>query len=130
MAIEVYDFSVTVPAGTAQATPQVSNLSMPPRVVTDVEIRVPPGPRGLVGLALGAAGVPVIPRLAGQWIVTDDEVIRWPLEGQITSGAWQLRAYNTGSFAHTLHVRFLVRLPEPAGAGLLAPLAARSLSQR
>jgi hypothetical protein len=122
MAREIHKFAVTVPAGTLRSAPQVSNLNMPDREITRVTIIVPPGTRGLLGFALGAAGVPFIPYEPGQFFVTDDEKIDWPLEGQITSGAWQCFAYNTGQYAHTLEFRFFANLaPEPGAvsAGLL-----------
>lgn len=123
MAAEIRNFRVAVPAGTLQANPQVTDLAMPAREVRSVRIRIPPGPAGLVGFALASAGTPVIPWGAGQWIVADDEVIDWPLEGQIDSGAWQLIAYNTGVFAHTLYVTFLLDLPgQRNGLALVAPL--------
>ncbi len=124
MAAEVRSFAVSVPAGTAKATPQVSALDMPARIVRSVRVRVPPGPAGTVGWALGAAGQRVLPWGADQWIVADDEAIEWPLEGQISSGAWQLQAYNTGVFAHTLYVTFQLDPPAAgAGLGLTPPLA-------
>lgn len=124
MAREVRSFAVQVPAGTAQATPQVTDLDMPPRIVRSVRVRIPRGPNGLVGWALGAAGVRVLPFGADEWIVADDEVIEWPLDGQIDSGAWQLQAYNTGTFAHTLYLTFLLDPPLTVGSGfgLTAPL--------
>lgn len=117
MAQDVYSFRVTVPAGTPVATPQTTNLGMPPRTVTEVRVRVPPGPRGEVGFALGSAQQPVIPYDAGQWFVTDDEDVRLPLDVPISSGAWQLFAYNTGQYPHTLFVTFLCNLP---GGGSLS----------
>ncbi len=129
MAVEIYEFAVLVPANTPQSAPQLSSLSMPPRVVTEVEIRVPPGPLGNLGFQLAAAGRPFIPRNAGAYVVTDDEVISWALEEQITSGAWQLIAYNTGDFPHTIHVRFLTQLPAARGAGALLPIPASVLSR-
>lgn len=127
MAAEVRTFAVTIPAGTLQATPQVSALTMPARIVRSVRVRIPPGPSGMVGWALGAAGERVLPWGANQWIVADDEAIEWPLEGQISSGAWQLQAYNAGVFAHTLHVTFQLDPPQGPGAtaGLFAPLVVR-----
>jgi hypothetical protein len=107
MAREVYSFAVTVPAGTSPSSPQKTALTMPPRVVQEVEVRLPPGPRGEVGWALGLAGQPIIPFQKGAWIVGDDERISWPLTGQPTSGAWELYAYNTGSFPHTIYITFL-----------------------
>jgi hypothetical protein len=113
MAREVRNFAVSVPAGTAQASPQTTDLTMPARIVRAVRVRVPPGPAGVMGWALAASGVNIIPWASGQWMVMDDEAIEWPLESQIESGAWQLRAYNTGVYAHSLYVTFLV---DPLGA--------------
>ncbi len=108
MAREVRSFAITIPTGTTPSSPAVVPLELPPRVVRAIRIRFPPGPSGKVGFALGAAGVQVIPWGAGEWLVADDEVIEWPIEGQITSGAWEARGYNLGVFAHTIYVTFLL----------------------
>jgi hypothetical protein len=123
MAREVHKFAVTVPITATPAAPQVSNLVMPPREILSLTVIVPPGTRGLVGFAIGAAGVPFIPYQPGAWIVADNEKIEWPLEGQITSGAWQMFAYNTGRYPHTLEIRFLANLAVAAAGGALIPLA-------
>jgi hypothetical protein len=123
MADQVQSFAVTIPPGTPKATPLVTPLTFPPRIVDEIEIQVPPGPRGEVGFQLGASGGQVIPVTVGQFIVTDNEVIHWPVEHQLDNGAWQLIAYNTGAQPHTLTVRFLVRLlPDPAAGLGLVPL--------
>lgn len=116
MASEVHEFPVIVPAATALAAPLTFPLSMPPRIVEEIQVQVPPGPRGEVGWAVAQAGVPILPQEPGAWIVTDSELVRWPLEQQNTSGAWQLIAYNTGQFNHTIYVRFLTRLPAGASS--------------
>lgn len=108
MASEIRTFEVTVPAGTTAAGPQVTDLTFPPRVVDMIVVRVPPGPAGAVGFAVAAAGQPIIPYNPGEWVVTDNEVIQWPLTGYHNSGSWQIRAYNTGALSHTLYVRFLL----------------------
>jgi hypothetical protein len=128
MAREVHKFAVTVPPGTPQNAPQLTNLTMPPREIVGVTVIVPPGPRGLMGFALAAAGQPIIPYKSGSYFVTDNEVIEWPLEQQITSGGWQLLAYNTGAFAHTLEIRFLANLPTDAAATATTLLPADQLS--
>ncbi len=120
MAREVYRFSVTVPHGTAVASPQVTALALPPREISRVEVKVPPGPHGLVGFQLGSGGVQMVPVNAGAFVTADGEVLSWDLEGQITSGAWQLIAYNLGSFDHTLEVRLFAAPVAGAGA-LLGP---------
>jgi len=124
MAREVRNFAVTVAAATPIASPQLTALTMPSRIVRQVRVRIPPGPSGQVGFALASGGVPILPWGPGQWMIGDNEVITWDLEGQIDSGAWQLRAYNTGVYAHTLYVTFsLDPLPGAvAGSGLPAPL--------
>src|SRR5262245_28932405 len=103
-------------------------MRMPARVVGEVEVLVPPGPRGEVGFRIGSSGVQLLPIQLGTWIVTDNEIIHWPLEGQHDSGSWELTAYNTGQFPHTITVRFLVDLvagPKPAGA---VPISADQLA--
>src|SRR2546427_11360384 len=107
---EIQAFTVTIPAGTPAAVPQVTNLTMPARIVERVEVVVPSGWNGLAGFALGAAGQPVIPYNRGAWIVASGETLAWDLADQISSGAWQLFGYNTGLFAHTLQIRFLLSL--------------------
>lgn len=104
----IRSYQVTVPAGTTEADPQVTDLTMPPFVVVEIDIVVPPGPRGELGFALWASGKTVIPEQTGAWMVSDNEVIRWPLIDQITSGGWQLAAYNNGQYDHTLYIRFQV----------------------
>lgn len=111
---EVYRFQVTIPAGTAQTTPFRQDTVIPVRTVNTVEIRVPPGPSGLMGFALTMGGVNVLPQQAGAYIVTDDESISWPLDGLPDTGAWQLTGYNTDVFDHTVYLRFLVDVV-PAG---------------
>lgn len=118
MAQEIRRFGVSIPAGTAIAAGFTADLSFPARVVRELHILVPPGPRGEVGFRIGAAGQSVIPYNAGQYIVTDNENIYWPLEGYWDSGSWTFFGYNTGQYAHAIEVRFLVDVPgEAAGSG-------------
>lgn len=117
MASEIRQFTVTTPAGTAQASPLVTSLAMPPRRVQSIRIRIPPGPSGQLGFALGSAGQRVIPWNDNAWFIGDDEVIELPLTGQIDSGAWQLQSYNTGSHAHTLLVTFYLDTVQSGQAG-------------
>lgn len=123
MTTEVRWYAVTIPAGTAKAAPLVSALTMPARIVSAIRLRFPPGPRGMVGVAIGSGGQPVIPWNSGAWIVADDETIPWPLDGQIESGAWQLIGYNLGTYDHTIQVGFELAVPGARSAAVpLAPL--------
>lgn len=117
MAIEIRQFACVIPANTLITAPVVVDCSFPPRVVTEIEIVVPPGPSGNVGFAISCSGQNMIPFNAGAWIVTDNEKINWPMDEQITSGAWELQGYNSGQFPHTIYVRFLLDLVQPADTG-------------
>lgn len=121
MPAEVRHFAVTVPRQTALATPQTTALTMPARTVRKIRVRIPPGPNGLVGFQIAMAGVTVIPVNTGEFIIATDEVIEWDVSNLPNSGAWQLRAYNTGQLAHTLYIMFSLDMPGRPGGAILAP---------
>jgi hypothetical protein len=126
---EVRTYQFTIPAGTAIATPQTMDLSFPPRNVEEIHLVFPPGPMGAVGVAIGAAGQPVIPYNAGAWIIADDDTVKWPVVGAHNSGSWEAFGYNLGNFPHTIGIRFLLTtLDEPAEAGSLTLVSADVLS--
>ena len=136
MATEVYSFTAVVPAGTTQAAPLVQSFTMPRRIVDTIEVIVPPGPSGLVGFAITASGLTVIPYQSDAWIITAAENIVWPLEQQIDTGAWGVRAYNTGGVDHSVYFRFLTRpvvgsaarTPEMIDPALIVPPSDIALS--
>jgi hypothetical protein len=120
-----------------QTAPFVQALTMPPCIVREIEWRVPPGPAGLMGFAIAAAGQNIIPVNTNQWIVTNDEAQTWAVDGYLTSGAWQLRGYNTGLFPHVVYLRFQTDLvqdtapqqsPPPIPVDQLAPFTAADLA--
>jgi hypothetical protein len=134
---QLFAFDVTIPLGTPVVSPVTVNLTMPPRVVRRVSWRVPPGPAGLMGWALAAAGQPMIPVNSGQWIVTNDEADTWDVDQYLTSGAWQLMGWNTGLFDHHVYLRFQVDLVQdlntvqpvaPIPVDQLAPFTAADLA--
>lgn len=97
-----------MPAGTLESVPVTTALTWSEGDVVKIEVVVPPGPSGLMGFAIGHSGQVIIPRTPGQWIVTDDERIDWPLSGYPTGGAWFVRAYNLDIYDHTIYFRFLI----------------------
>lgn len=103
---EVRTFQPVITAGTAIATPLVTALAMPPRIVRRIIIRFPPGPQGQVGVQLRSGGVQVIPWSTGTWLVGDGESIPWEPTATLESGAWQLAGYNLGAFDHTIYLTF------------------------
>jgi hypothetical protein len=116
MADEIHVFTFTIPANTPITAPVSMPLSMPPRNVTEVDVKVPPGPRGLMGFALGAAGVAVIPAIQPGWKVTDNEAIVWPLSNYIDSGGWEVFGYNLGQYAHSIQITFHCLVPQLTGS--------------
>lgn len=111
MAQEIREFAVLVPKGTPKSAPLVTPIGFPERIVTSVSWRVPPGPSGLMGWALTSAGTPVIPIQPNTFVVTDNQADTWQLEGYLDSGNWQVTAYNTGIYDHTVYLTFLLDLP-------------------
>lgn len=129
MASEVYTFQVTIPPGTQQSLPYRQSLTLPVRKIDTLEIVVPPGPSGQMGFAITMGGVNVMPLQSGQYIVTDDQKITWPIENLPTSGAWQLSGYNTDVWPHSVYVWFLAGpVDAPTSAGLLSIASMQSLS--
>lgn len=110
MAREVRSYSGTIPAGTAKTAPVTLDMSFPPRVVDRIIVTVPTGCNGSVGFRIIAAGMPVIPIQLNTWIVTSGTEVSIPTDGYHDSGSWQLQAYNTGNFDHTLSVLFHLSL--------------------
>lgn len=105
-AVEVRTFAVTIPAGTAQASPVTVPITMPAREVLWVHWTVPPGAAGLMGWALTmSGGVNVIPTGSG-FIVTDDDSDTWNLAQQPDSGAWEVTGYNTDVYDHKVILNF------------------------
>lgn len=64
-----------------------------------------------MGWALTSAGTPVIPIQSSTYIVTDNQFATWELEGYLDSGNWQVTAYNTGLYSHTVYLTFFLDLP-------------------
>lgn len=109
MAQRVEISSVTCPANTAQANAIETSLAFNPGIVREVEIVIPAGHAGVTGLALANAHQIIIPASGNVWIIGDDDVLRWPLDGYINSGAWSAFTYNT-DFAnpHSWYFRWLI----------------------
>lgn len=106
---EVRHYTVTTPAGTQIAAPQVQTLVMPPRRVHVIDWRVPPGPNGLLGWRLTMGGVQVLPTPGTDlWVIASGETGHWDIEEFPDSGAWQVTSYNTGAFSHQLFLAFHV----------------------
>lgn len=103
----VYAFQPTVPTGYSASAPYVTDLTFNPAEVLAISWKVPPGPRGVMGWALGVSGQQIVPTNVGEWIASDDEEQTWALEETVQTGDFTFIAYNTGTFAHQVFIRFL-----------------------
>lgn len=128
MAEVIRRFTATIPAGTAKASPVTVTMNFPPMEVVEIEVVVPPGPNGTMGFKIAQAGGQVFPFTPDDYIVTNNETIKWEIEGANTSGAWQVIGYNTGSFNHSIEVRFLLRLIDSGVSEAPAPVSNADLS--
>lgn len=121
MAERVFKFSVAAAAGTTAGNPAVTALTMPPVEVEQVEIVIPRGVNGQAGIAIAVGGNQQIPETLGTYVVRDNDIVRWPLQGYPNTGAWAAWTYNSGRRTHTFEVIFLCRLVETTLDDQLVP---------
>jgi hypothetical protein len=108
MATRIEVAQVTVPAATLQAAPQITPFHFDDGRVDALEIVVPDGPSGLVGFQIRHSKQVIIPYDGTSFIVTNGEVIHWPLETFPEAQKWDVVIYNTDQFPHTLSFRWLI----------------------
>lgn len=109
MTVEARHQTVTVAAGTPVATPAVTALTLPPRHVVAIHWRIPPGPMGSLGWRLTMGKSQVLPTQGSdQWVIASGESGTWDLADLPTSGAWQVTAYNTGAYQHSIYLTFML----------------------
>lgn len=101
-----YAFAVTVSAGTSKASPATTSLVFPESLVEQIDLEVPPGPRGLLGFYIARSGTQVLPFTAGEWLVWDNRMKSYAFHDLPTGSGWQAVSYNTGGYAHTYYVTF------------------------
>lgn len=128
MASEIRTFTPSIPAATLATAPVTVDLSFPSRVVEFIEITMPPGLNGLVGFRLASNGAQIIPAVNGTWFIGSGQIKRWDLTNQITTGAWQLLAYNTGRYAHMLLIDFGLNYLQAAVPASITPIPIASLN--
>lgn len=118
MAQRVEIATVTVAANTLSSAPLTTPLPWRQGYPERVELRIPPGPSGLVGIRLLHSGTVIIPRSADEWLITDNEPVIWPLEGYPYNPNWTVQSYNLDVYPHTFQIRMLLNeiggVPSPS----------------
>lgn len=134
MSDRVEYFDATIPAGTPVGSPVTLPMVFDQGNVTQIEVKIPPGPSGNVGFHIQAGGSQYVPRTLGAWIIADDDYLIWPMDNAINSGSWALSGYNTDIYDHTLYVSFHVNelqaplLQSPGQLGFSAAVLGEAVS--
>ena len=119
--------TITVPAGTTAAVPQITNLSVGSVVIDAVEIRIPPGHMGVTGIALEFSGTRIVPWTdTTAWIIGNDDLLAFDVDLEVSVPV-QVKAYNTGGFDHTFYLRIRtsdIVLPTAPAYASIIPIGA------
>lgn len=113
---QYFNYAVPTGPGTDPATPQVTELAFPLKIMREVQLTIPSGHVGVTGFALQVAEAIILPWESGsQWIVGDDDRFVFEINVEVNAGV-NVLTYNLGFYDHTHYVRFrLDDLPAPAG---------------
>lgn len=108
MAERIEAFEVSTPNGTLETAPLRTPLVFNDGIVTALHILVPPGPSGFLRFRIEYGGEQVIPITPGEFLVADNEVIRWDVSRYPTGRAWETLTFNTDIYPHSIFLRFLI----------------------
>jgi hypothetical protein len=112
---DIREFQVTTPAGTAITAPQITACTLPVGQVEWIEVFVPSGTRGALGIAVASSGQQIIPFKTGggyTFFTPDNLQWRWDIVDYQDSGDWSVVTYNAGQWNHTIWVRFGLTYPD------------------
>ena len=95
-------------AGTAASAYTTTDVGISTVLLHCMEVRIPPGPNGLTGIALVDSGAFIIPHsdAVPSWIVGNNDLLRYEYEKELGKNV-ALATYNTGSYNHTWQVRLI-----------------------
>jgi hypothetical protein len=128
MAHRIEPFEVVVPGGTDVASFQQTPLVFSDGRVDRLEIRIPPGPSGLVGFRVAHSGQSVIPYTGDRWFITDNDKLDWDLDNYPTGGAWELWAYNLDVYDHAIYLWFHITETIAASPPVVTPVVIEPLA--
>lgn len=127
MAARIYEFSLTVPAGTAQANPLSAPIVAEDNTLVSIELEIPPGHNGLTGTRVMKGDVSLVPWSANTWITANDYVHSFPVGDYLPYKDISIQGYNAGTYPHTFYYRFIFQDFTPSTSGL-SPTEADALS--
>lgn len=104
----IQSYTVTVPANTLASAPQSTPIAFSPGTVTQIDIKVPPGPSGNLAVNVNSGGNNYIPVNSNAFLFPDDDYLVFRLTNAPNSGNWTVVAYNTDVWDHSLYITFHV----------------------
>lgn len=128
MADRVQAYDVTVPSGTVQAAPLVTALPFTEGRVQALHVTFPDGCVGLVGAQVSYGGRQVIPANEGTFLRANGRTIAYPLQGYPTGDRWQLVAYNTDVYGHSLIIEIEVNDLSTSELAAITPIPVELIS--
>jgi len=115
MATEIHQFEALIPAGTPANAPVTIELGQANYEIESVDVEVPPGPSGLMEFYIALSGQQWIPFESGSFIRWNGKSGSWNTENQTVNGGWEVVGFNTGTYDHTVTVRFHTNpIPSPS----------------
>lgn len=99
---------MTCVAATTEADAIETDLSFQAGTVRQVDILIPDGHAGQTGIAIAQAHQVIIPATGPNWIIGNDDRIKWDIADYLDTGEWSAFVYNNGDYPHSWYLRFLV----------------------
>jgi hypothetical protein len=106
---QLWPLTVDTPAGVTPENPQITPWPLVDANLEYIDIIIPDGPSGQLGVAVYWSGTQIVPWGTDSWLITNDEKIHIPVDSYITVSGLAVYTYNQGIFGHTIYLRALVK---------------------
>ena len=106
---QLWPLTITTPAGTPIDNPLITPWPLVDANLDFIDIIIPDGPSGQLGVAVYWSGTQILPWGSNSWIITNNEKIHTPIDSYITIGGLSVYTYNLGIFDHTIYLRALIK---------------------
>jgi hypothetical protein len=106
---QLWPLTITTLADTQPSNPLITPWPLVDANLDYIEIIVPDGPSGQVGVAVYWSGTQIVPWGTDSWLITNNEKIHIPVTSYITVSGLEVWTYNVGIYEHTIYLRALVK---------------------
>jgi hypothetical protein len=101
---QYWPLSVTVPAGTAAASPATTKWPIVQGHLKQVRVEIPTGHNGRTGIRLVYQGTEIVPWSLNAWLIGNGQTFTIPWADEIMATGLSAQAYNTDSTSHTFYL--------------------------